>query len=81
LFSRAVMVDAGIFVALTAGISMFLIVVFATMIGTLIPLILRRLGLDPALTSSPFIATISDITGLLIYFNIARLFWAKISGM
>lgn len=79
LFGRGLMVDAGFVVSFVAGFSMFWVVMFATTVGTLIPLLLTRLGIDPALTSSPFIATICDITGLLIYFNIAQLFWEKLS--
>jgi magnesium transporter len=42
-------------------------------VATLLPLLLRRLGIDPAVVSSPFIATLVDGTGLVIYFNIARI--------
>jgi magnesium transporter len=61
----------GIGIALTAALAMTLIAIFANVTGALLPLLFRRLKVDPALTSSPFLATIMDATGLLIYFNIA----------
>ncbi len=42
--------------------------------GSMIPIILKRLGLDPATASAPFVATLVDVTGLIIYFTIAALF-------
>jgi magnesium transporter len=39
----------------------------------MLPLVLKRLGLDPATSSAPFVATLIDVTGILIYFNIAML--------
>ena len=56
------------------GISMFFIVNWANLVGSLLPLLLFRLRLDPAVISSPLITTLVDASGLLIYFSIARLF-------
>lgn len=58
-------------VALTIGTSLIGVVLWGTMTGALLPLLLRRLGVDPATSSAPFIATIVDVTGLVIYFLIA----------
>jgi magnesium transporter len=55
------------------GLSLLLIVVFANLVGALLPFGLRRLGVDPALLSNPLIATLTDVTGLLIYLTMARL--------
>ena len=49
-------------------------VTFGTVAGSLLPFVLRRLGFDPASASAPFVATLVDVTGLLIYFTTARLF-------
>jgi magnesium transporter len=42
--------------------------------GSMLPLLLKKLGADPATSSTPFIATLVDVTGLLIYFSVAYLF-------
>jgi len=44
-----------------------------TLVGSLLPFILRRLGFDPATSSAPFVATLVDVTGLIIYFSVAIL--------
>ncbi len=53
---------------------MFLTVSLATVIGTLVPLLCHKVGIDPAITSGPFVTTIKDVTGLLIYFGMATIF-------
>jgi len=55
------------------SISLFTVIVFAATIGTLIPLILNRYKIDPALATGPFITTLNDVTGLFIYFTIGML--------
>lgn len=60
-------------VALMVALSLVLIVAWATLIGSLLPILLRWLGLDPATSSTPFIATLMDVSGLLIYFGVALL--------
>ena len=50
------------------------ICLWGTLLGAALPMLFKRLGVDPALTSSPFIATISDVSGIIIYFNIAVIF-------
>ena len=61
-------------VALTVFSSLIGVVTFGTVAGSLLPFVLRRLGFDPASASAPFVATLVDVTGLLIYFTTARLF-------
>jgi magnesium transporter len=51
-----------------------LICLWGTLVGSLLPLIFRRLGIDPAVASSPFVATFVDVTGIIIYFTIAQLY-------
>ena len=50
------------------------VVTFGSVLGAGLPLLLLRLGVDPAVSSTPFIASLSDVIGLFIYFEIARLF-------
>jgi magnesium transporter len=47
---------------------------WGTLTGSLLPIILKRLGLDPAVSSAPFVATLVDVTGLIIYFSLSILF-------
>jgi magnesium transporter len=55
----------------TIGLSLIGIVLWGTLSGSMIPFLLRILGLDPATSSAPFVATLVDVTGLVIYFSIA----------
>ncbi len=57
--------------ALTVGGAVFIIVLWGTLIGSMFPLILDRLGMDPAASSSPLVATLMDVSGLTIYFIVA----------
>jgi magnesium transporter len=58
-------------VGFAVGTAVVLIVTWATMIGSLLPMLLVRIGLDPATSSTPLIATLMDVSGLLIYFTVA----------
>jgi magnesium transporter len=60
-------------VAFTVAASLVFIVLWGTIAGSMLPLFLRRIGLDPANSSAPFVATLVDVTGLMIYFSIARI--------
>src|SRR5262244_163787 len=60
-------------VALTVGSALVGVVLWGTLSGALLPFLLRRCGLDPAASSAPFVATLVDVTGLVIYFNVALL--------
>ncbi|HQW12571.1 MAG TPA: magnesium transporter [Saprospiraceae bacterium] len=69
--------DYGIYwfyLALSIGVSLVFVVLWGTLSGSLIPLILKKVGLDPATASAPFVATLVDVTGLIIYFTVAALF-------
>jgi magnesium transporter len=59
-------------VAATVFLSLIGVVMWGTLIGSMLPFILRRLGFDPASSSAPFVATLVDVTGLIIYFTIAK---------
>lgn len=72
-FLRAEILGVDPAISLTVGVALFCIVLWAVTVATLLPLLLKRLGIDPAVVSSPFIATLVDGTGLVIYFNVARL--------
>jgi magnesium transporter len=58
-------------VALTVGLALVGIVLWGTLAGSMLPFVLRRLGFDPAVSSAPFVATLVDVTGLVIYFSVA----------
>lgn len=58
-------------VATTVAFSLVGVVTFGTLAGSMLPFLMRRLGFDPASASAPFIATLVDVTGLIIYFNVA----------
>lgn len=60
-----------VLVALTVSFSLVGIVLWGTLAGSMLPFLLRRLGLDPATSSAPFVATLVDVTGLMIYFTVA----------
>lgn len=61
-------------IAFTVGFSLTGIVLWGSLMGSMLPLILKRLGADPAASSTPFVATLVDVTGLLIYFSFAYFF-------
>jgi magnesium transporter len=58
-------------IALTVAISLVGIILWGTLSGSMLPFLLKRLGVDPATSSAPFVATLVDVTGLVIYFNVA----------
>jgi magnesium transporter len=60
-------------IGLTVAFSLVGVVMFGTLSGSLLPFLLRRLRLDPASASAPFVATLVDVTGLVIYFTIAAI--------
>lgn len=61
-------------VAMSVGVSLVGVVLWGTITGSMLPLILKKLGADPAVSSAPFVATLVDVTGLIIYFSVAYLF-------
>lgn len=62
------------FVGLSVGVSLVMIVLWGTLSGSMIPFVLKKLKLDPATSSAPFVATLVDVTGLIIYFTVAGIF-------
>ena len=69
--------DYGVYwmpVAITVFVTLTGIVLWGSLIGSMLPIILKRLKLDPAVSSAPFIATLVDVTGIVIYFSVAYFF-------
>jgi magnesium transporter len=60
-------------IAATVGLALVGVVTFGSLTGSMLPFVLRRLGFDPASASAPFVATLVDVTGIVIYFTIAAL--------
>ena len=60
-------------IGITVGVALLGVVLWGCMAGSLLPLLLKRLGLDPATSSAPFVATLVDVTGLVIYFSVASM--------
>jgi magnesium transporter len=63
--------EHGALVALTVGVSLVGVVLWGTIAGSMLPIVLKRFGADPATSSAPFVATLVDVTGLIIYFSLA----------
>ena len=61
-------------VGCTVGVSLIGIVMWGSLAGSMLPFLLRRVGFDPATASAPFVATLVDVTGLVIYFSVAYVF-------
>lgn len=60
-----------LFVAFTVGFALVGVVLWGSLAGSMLPIVLKKLGADPATSSAPFVATLVDVTGLIIYFTIA----------
>jgi magnesium transporter len=58
-------------IGITIGFTLIGVVLWGTLCGSMLPIILKRLGADPAVSSAPFVATLVDVTGLIIYFSVA----------
>lgn len=71
-FARAMMLEGSPAIALTVGITLVAVVTMSSTVGTVLPLLGRRLGADPAVFSAPLITTVADGIGLIIYFEVAR---------
>ena len=72
-FGQALLWQVPITLALTVSVTMFAICVWSTTVGSLVPIVAERLGVDPAVLSAPLITTLVDATGLIIYFTIAKI--------
>jgi magnesium transporter len=65
---------------MTVTIAVTAVCLWGTLIGSLLPMVFKRLGVDPGIASSPFVATFVDVTGIVIYFSIAKLILADLLG-
>ncbi len=63
-----------ILIAGTVGVALLGVVLWGSLAGSMLPLLLKKLGADPATSSAPFVATLVDVTGLIIYFSVAVMF-------
>ena len=61
----------GVLIASTVGVALIGVVLWGTIAGSMLPIVLKRVGADPATSSAPFVATLVDVTGLVIYFSVA----------
>jgi magnesium transporter len=68
----------GFLVAITVGVALIGVVLWGTLAGSMLPIILKRFGADPAVSSAPFVATLVDVTGIVIYFTVAIFFLKNI---
>lgn len=75
LLSYNLIMKEGLALTYTVSISLFVVIVFAALFGTMIPLLLNKMKLDPALATGPFITTTNDIMGLFIYFLMGRVLY------
>lgn len=73
LIGSQILLGVNLEIGLTVTISLLSVIIIASLIGTFIPLMLNRFGIDPALATGPFITTSNDICGILIYFTIAKI--------
>ncbi|MDH8678413.1 magnesium transporter [Fusibacter bizertensis] len=74
----AMMMQADYHIALIVGIAMWANMTTAATIGTIVPLVFKKIGVDPAVASAPFITTTIDLTGLTIYFSLATIMITKV---
>jgi magnesium transporter len=78
---RAWTLNVGLHVTLTVAAAVAAIVMWSSLVASVLPLVLKKLRVDPAIVSGPMIATIVDGTGLIIYFMIARLILPELNGI
>ena len=76
LFFYNFFVSDNLALTFTVSSSLFVVIIFAALFGTMIPLLLHRLKIDPALATGPFITTMNDIMGLFIYFLMGRMLYS-----
>lgn len=65
------LIDGNLEVAMVVAVALFFVVLVSNLIGVTVPLLLTRIGIDPAVASNPFITSVADISGLTIYFTVA----------
>jgi magnesium transporter len=74
LISPASFTANHLLISLVVGSSLIGVVLWGTLMGSMLPLLMKKIGADPAASSTPFVATLVDVTGLIIYFSSAMLF-------
>ena len=74
IFLMTLLLEYQISISLVVSISIFSVIIFSSIFGTFTPLFLNKYNIDPALATGPFITTVNDIFGLLIYFLMIKLF-------
>ncbi len=72
-FIRANFIKVNPFIGVAVGLAVFISVMVANLIGTILPMILKRIRIDPAISAGPFITTIIDVTSLILYFEVASI--------
>ncbi len=77
IFGYNFAVDASFALTLTVSCAMFSVIVLATMLGFVIPILLKRINVDPAVATGPFITTMNDIIGMFVYLTLGSLFYAN----
>jgi magnesium transporter len=70
--------DYSMEVAIVVGLALIGVVLWGTISGSMLPMLLKRLGADPAVSSAPFVATLVDVTGLVIYFSVSFVFLKEV---
>ena len=61
--------------SMTVSVALLSVIVFATVLGTFIPLVLNKMKIDPAIATGPFITTTNDLLGLAVYFTLGRILY------
>ena len=72
-YASHLLLNVQFIIGVIVTIALVSVIIIASLIGTFIPLLLDKFGIDPALATGPFITTSNDICGILIYFSIAKL--------
>ena len=67
------LINQSIDMSITISVSMILVIIVAALIGTSVPIILEKFGIDPAIATGPFITTGNDVVGILLFFYIAKI--------
>jgi len=73
LFLRGFMITSNVSINFSAGVAIFLIMIFSNSVGAMLPFVGKLFKIDPAVMSGPLVTTIADLVGMLIYFSIATL--------
>ncbi len=77
ILSYNYLVESDLALTFTVSVAMFSVVIFASLFGTFIPLLLNKIKIDPAVATGPFITTLNDIVGMFIYLSIAVFFFSE----